>query len=309
MKAAILGDLHLNSPKFETHIRESFSACLNQIEKWKPDRVILAGDVLDRAVLNPETTDYLTYMFTNLKNLTDQVDIVVGNHDYNPQYRMYAVEFLRYIDKIDILTTSTEGINKTLYIPHRHDGYKIGEGERWNTCIAHLGMRGVDIRPGSPYVYSDILRTDEELPRFTFLGHIHTPFEAEIDGSTVIGLGSISPVTWGDVSDQRYMYLYDMERVEILERWPIPHIRLHTISSTYEPNERSKYDLYRVLAEDGEKPPAWASEVVYSRNPKNPFMYQELYGNLHDIVDNNCKQANVEYRRVMNLLKGYGMID
>ena len=85
MKLFHISDLHIGLRLYETPIADDQRYILNQIldlcVKEKPDGVIIAGDIYDRAVPSAEAVAIFDEFLTGLKNLGIYVFAIYGNHD------------------------------------------------------------------------------------------------------------------------------------------------------------------------------------------------------------------------------------
>ena len=85
MKFIHISDLHIGKRVNERSLIEEQKHILEQIcttvEAQKPDGVLIAGDVYDKAVPSGEAVMLFDDFLTCLSNLTDHVFIISGNHD------------------------------------------------------------------------------------------------------------------------------------------------------------------------------------------------------------------------------------
>ena len=85
MKFIHISDLHIGKRVHERSLLDEQTHILDQIcdivKAQKPDGVLIAGDVYDKAVPSGEAVMLFDDFLTRLSNLTDHVFIISGNHD------------------------------------------------------------------------------------------------------------------------------------------------------------------------------------------------------------------------------------
>lgn len=98
MKFAHLGDLHLGMTMNHVNLVEDqkyiLESILNLLQKEKPDAVLIAGDVYDKAVPGAEATTLLGDFLADLNAAGLPVFIIAGNHDSSERLS-YASELLQ----------------------------------------------------------------------------------------------------------------------------------------------------------------------------------------------------------------------
>ena len=181
MKIAVISDIHGNMPALE--------AVTADIEKWQPDQVIVDGDIVNRGPLSRASLEWV------LKRQASQGwQVVKGNHeDYilecaadngvkaGPNYEVrqfahYAYE--QVADYVPVIAALPE--QKSVFAP---DGSELR--------VVHGSMR--DNRDGI-YVQTKDKELREQItpaPAVFVTGHTHRPLIREIDGTTVVNIGSV----------------------------------------------------------------------------------------------------------------------
>ena len=85
MKFIHISDLHIGKRVHERSLIDEQTHILDQIcgivEAQKPDGVLIAGDVYDKAVPSGEAVMLFDDFLTRLSSLTDHVFVISGNHD------------------------------------------------------------------------------------------------------------------------------------------------------------------------------------------------------------------------------------
>lgn len=99
MRIFHISDLHIGKQLYgyslreeQAHILQSIIACARE---YRPDVLIIAGDIYDKAAPSAEAYDLFNQFLNNLSELTEQMPvlIVAGNHD-NGARLQYASDFL-----------------------------------------------------------------------------------------------------------------------------------------------------------------------------------------------------------------------
>lgn len=187
MKIAILSDVHGNVP--------ALTAVLDDIEQWRPDQIIVNGDLVSRGPYSLECLRQLQTRFPQAHYLT-------GNHE---------TYVLRCVDAPADPDSPTQDIDRFADWTVSKLGSAIEEIRAWGD---HLDLTDLDqgasvhITHGSRLGNRDGIsaRTaDEELPaklgkpRDLFVGsHTHKPLLRHFDGRLVVNTGSVGQPMDGD---------------------------------------------------------------------------------------------------------------
>jgi len=181
MKLAILTDIHANYRALE--------AVIDHIERWLPDLVLVAGDIVNRG---PRSAD--CFHLIEKKRKTENWQVIRGNHEGyvlmaasaerfdNPRLReMYRIAIYTYEQLQDELDTLQA-------MPERLSFDFNGSGE---VRMLHASM--IHNRDG---IYPET--TDVELakkispaPRVFITGHTHRPLVRTLNGTLVVNAGSV----------------------------------------------------------------------------------------------------------------------
>ena len=188
MKVAVLADIHGNVPALER--------VTNHIEAWRPDRVVMAGDVINRG---PRPAECLR--FVQEKQGGDGWDVVRGNHeDYvlaqarpdaprkGPKFDIVRNAYWTYL-KLDGQVGALEAMpfQVTFFSPDKQEVRTV-----------HASMR--NNRDG---IYTDtpddaLRRKINPPPAVLCVGHTHRPLIREIDQTLVVNVGSVGMPFDGD---------------------------------------------------------------------------------------------------------------
>jgi len=188
MKVAILADIHGNLPAFQ--------AVIDHIETWRPDKVIMAGDVVNRG---PRPAECLGILLE--KERSDSWQLVRGNHeDYvlarnhdeassnDPRSAIFRNSFWTY----KRLNGHVEAL-EAMPFQVNFDG-----PDQREVRIVHASM--LHNRDG---IYPQT--TEEELrekispgPALFCVGHTHRPLVRKIDHTLVVNAGSVGMPFDGD---------------------------------------------------------------------------------------------------------------
>jgi predicted phosphodiesterase len=219
VKVAVISDIHGNVPALESVTAD--------IDQWQPDSVIVDGDIINRG---PLSRDCLEFVLARQKS--DGWRIVRGNHeDYvlecaaaestavDPAFEVRQFAHWTYLQV-------AEYVPILAHLPGRHS---VCAPDGTELRVAHGSMR--DNRDGV-YPQTSNAELREQIapaPRVFVTGHTHRPLIRQIDGTTVVNIGSVGApfdadrrlsygrFTWTAMSgwqSEIVRLAYDYERVE-----------------------------------------------------------------------------------------------
>ena len=83
VRIAHLADIHLRLNQRHDEYRQVFRRLFKQLKEQKPDRIVLAGDIVhSKITMSPELISIMTFFINGLRRIAP-VDILPGNHDLN----------------------------------------------------------------------------------------------------------------------------------------------------------------------------------------------------------------------------------
>jgi len=197
LKLAILADIHSNLPALQAIIKD--------IQSWGPDRVIVAGDIINRG---PSPVECLQLIRTMIES--DDWVALRGNHeDYvlfheipdaprsGPKFIVHLASFWTY-----------EKLKATISMLQNLPGiYSLLDPEGQEVRITHASMGG--IRDGIfPFMSDEKLRRKIGDPPILFcVGHTHIPLVRRLEDTLVVNVGSAGLPFDGDTHPS-YAQLY-----------------------------------------------------------------------------------------------------
>jgi len=189
MKLAILADIHANLPALQT--------VAAHIDAWKPDRVVVAGDVVNRG---PRPLECLR--FVQDKQRASGWLAVRGNHEEyvishaqpdaprsGPQFEIHRGSFWTYQGLAgDVSALEAMPFQLSLSAPD--------EGEVRVTHASMLGTReGIYTRTPDEELDRKI---GQPAPALFCVGHTHIPLVRSLNGTLVVNVGAVGLPFDGD---------------------------------------------------------------------------------------------------------------
>lgn len=189
MKLAIFADVHSNLPALQAVIKD--------IQSWSPDRVIIAGDLVNRG---PRPLECLELIHEKVES--DGWIILRGNHeDYvlcheqsdaplsGPPFEVHRASYWTF-EKVSAMMSVLRNLPLTL-------SFLDAQGEE--VRVTHASMRG--IRDGL-YPWMPDEKIQKRLgapPKLFCVGHTHLPFVRQLDDTLVVNVGSAGLPFDGDI--------------------------------------------------------------------------------------------------------------
>lgn len=189
MKIAILGDVHGNLPAFQNAIAH--------LEKWRPDQVVLTGDIVNRGPCSPACLALAKEKIEREGWLP-----LIGNHEEyvidqaSPKAPRQGLEFEAF---------------RSTYWTYLQLGKDISEIASWLPLVELEGQEGKVVR----VAHASVLGTqagifpqmgDEDLvarggqppPAVFAAGHTHLAFQRKVDGTQFVNVGAVGVPFDGD---------------------------------------------------------------------------------------------------------------
>lgn len=188
MKVAVLADVHSNLPALET--------VLADVECWRPDQVVLAGDVINRG---PRPLECLRLV--EQKRLNDGWQIVRGNHEdfvidqaksgaprSGPQFEIYRHSFWTY-QKLNRDVSALESMPFEVSLSGPDSG---------TLRVVHASMTNNrdGIYPETPD--RQLRKKIAPAPAVLCVGHTHRPLIRTVDNTLVVNAGAVGMPFDGD---------------------------------------------------------------------------------------------------------------
>lgn len=119
MKFAHLADIQIRAHSRHSEYRESFRRLYSSLRKQRPDRIVLAGDIVhNKTNISPELVDVLSDFLRTLAAIAP-TDIILGNHDLS----------VKNPSRLDALQPVVTALNNYRINLMRESGlYNIGDG-------------------------------------------------------------------------------------------------------------------------------------------------------------------------------------
>ena len=189
MKIAALGDIHGNY--------QALIAVLDHIERWKPDLVLVLGDIINRG---PRSRDCL--QLVREKGLDPTWHSIRGNHEgyvlefEDPSLPRSGIEFdLREVIYYTYESLSLEEIQAVADLPF-HLSLEVEDDQLIRAWHASTAGERIGIYPDTP---------ENEFPKLVdpqadlfLVGHTHQPFIRKWAQTTIVNVGSVGLPFDGD---------------------------------------------------------------------------------------------------------------
>jgi len=188
MKIAVLSDIHGNFPALE--------AVADHLERWQPERVLVAGDIVNRG---PRSQDCLGFLKEKQRDSAWQM--IRGNHeDYviscvgtddpiaSPKYDISQPVIFTYhqlIGDIDGLVALPESY--TEFDPERGDFRMVHASMRYNREGIYPETNNLELEA-----------MIQPAPRVFITGHTHRPLVRSHKGTLIVNVGSVGLPFDGD---------------------------------------------------------------------------------------------------------------
>lgn len=292
MKFLHIADLHLGKRLKEFSLIEDqryiLIKILNIIDEQKPDALVIAGDVYDKAIPPVEAVNLLDEFLTQVAKRKVPVFIISGNHDsqdrmsfgsrlmessgiyfsqgYNEkiepivlsdnhgEVNFYLLPFIRPLNK-----TFTEGIKAAI------DEMQIDTSKR-NVLVAHQLVTG-SIRSDSEDITIGTLEDVDTsvFPLFDYvaLGHIHK--EQACGSEKIRYSGTPLKYSFSEVNHKKGVTVVEINEkgaLKVSQEPLVPMRDLHELKGTYDEisskafySKYSKEDFYKIILTDEEDIP------------------------------------------------------
>jgi len=222
VRFAVLSDTHLGcvqlglTQRFYDFIN-AFDEAISKIIDYKPDFVIHAGDLFDRAEVMPQAEAKAVAILKKLADAGIPLYIIAGNHDLGPsrygtETRLDAFEMAGllkvlgkehlYIEELDTEIVGIPYLNERL-VENRKVLLSVRpkRNAKCKILVIHQAIKGViNFQP------SDVFVDLGEIPALGFdvvvSGHIHAPLARNVGNTTLIIPGSTERWSLDELEDK-----------------------------------------------------------------------------------------------------------
>jgi predicted phosphodiesterase len=185
MKLAVLSDIHGNLPALQT--------VANHIERWRPDYVIVNGDVINRG---PKPLECL--QFVNAKRQSHDWLVTHGNHEGYVLSHAGSTAVPHTLHLPSYWTCQQlNGDVATIQNLPAHLGLMAPDGAELRVC--HASMRGHRDGIYEDTAVSQVRQQIAPPPAVFCTGHIHQPFLRQVDDTLIVNVGSVGAPCDGDI--------------------------------------------------------------------------------------------------------------
>ncbi|HLF90104.1 MAG TPA: metallophosphoesterase family protein [Anaerolineales bacterium] len=181
MKIAVLADIHANLPALE--------AVTADLEAWRPDRVIVAGDVINRGPRSPECLDFILE-----KIETAGWQVLKGNHeDY--VIAQAQLDSLRSGPLFDVYRhtrwTFDQLQGEVAAVETWPDFIHLETPDKSEIRVAHASMLGNTFGIFPMMDNGELSRrVGKPFPTLFCCGHTHYPLITQLNGTLVVNVGA-----------------------------------------------------------------------------------------------------------------------
>ncbi len=182
MKIAVISDIHANLPALE--------AVLDHLDRWQPDHVVVAGDVVNRG---PRPVECLAIV--REREQREGWTVLLGNHEEyvlfhtrpdaprtGPAFEVYRYSYWTYA-KLDAESIA--------YLRHLALHTRVTAPDKSLAFITHASPLGTrdGIYPETPE--EELRRKVPPAAAVLSVGHTHRPLIREVAGTLVINAGAV----------------------------------------------------------------------------------------------------------------------
>lgn len=207
VRGFVVGDLHFKT-KNVLRAKEFVGACLCAVEEYKPDFIVLLGDILDTHEIVRTQPYILATTFIEQLSKIAEVFVLIGNHDYinhsqflsenHPFNPLKKWDNVTVVDKVVTRLIKDNTFTFVPYVPPGRFIEALDTTNNWKSseCIfAHQEFRGC--RMGA-FVSTCGDEWNDEFPR-VISGHIH---DDQIVGDNIWYTGSAIQHSFAETSNK-----------------------------------------------------------------------------------------------------------
>ncbi len=316
MKFACISDLHLDNHLFQSgpYVKGLNTRCIEQLKvlfstikylQIQNIPLFIAGDLFHTSKPIPS----LYRAVHNIFKTSIPITLITGNHDYRVDIESSAMEALRVLDNVSVVTTSqflsTLGIGLIPFVKTKEEFMQNIEilinNAKLSSCnisyiITHFGLinQGSILLSSADYIDYETL--SNLYPNITFIsGHNHTPFQKK----NIYNLGTYTPFSFSDRGIERsYLYIFntDTSSVETIEMPGARFLYEHEIDlqQDLESYIKKGYKIYT------KKIPEKLTKTIDTK------LYTDSISNIQMLIDeyiiNTCPEK-LDKKEIINILK------
>ena len=241
----ILGDLHLlneANDRYHKVIPNIHEALERMGYADKIDAVDLIGDVLDCEYVTYKRITYFSFVMDLIaEKFSDNIRVVIGNHDKFFKNDQHDENIIRYIKFDGEIIDSPTIIDRMLYVPHYYskDNFPIGllDPKDFDVIIGHFGLE---------FVNGIEELTIEEMQRnfkgkTIISGHIHN-MDLAFDQNTYL-IGSLKSESWKEQAPTYSVCILDGMKPKFLV---FPYHKMHLMVDVHG-EDQFRDDLLKVF--------------------------------------------------------------
>lgn len=288
MKIFHIADLHLGKNLHQYSLIEDqlffINVLLAEIDRQKPNVLLIAGDIYDRTIPSGEATKLLDYLFTELSRRDLTTFVIAGNHDSVDRLQFAASLFKHF--NIYIATEYQGKLEKISLFDEQYHFYLLPyfRPAQVRACFPEIEIKN----------YTDALRqilqkVDLQKPgKHILLAHqffVNQNGEALISDSEEISVGGLEQIPAELVADFDYVALGHLHQPHFVQ---YEHIRYAGSPLIYSASElvREK-SITCIDFHDG----LHISELSYPAK----HQVKKLRGYFKDLIEEAADQANENY--------------
>lgn len=221
----LVADIHIRTFKRHEEYREQFQKFYERVKIEKPDRIVIAGDLVHQKIqMTPELIELVAEFIIECSKLTTKVIILVGNHDFLANNH----------ERLDAITPIVNSLNLDNVIYFKRSGVFEDENVVWVPISLYDDNQIIDFDPknkedGKTYIglfhspvtgtktdlgfeFSDIYSQNNFIGLdYVLCGDIHKRQVLREKNPTIIMVGSLIQQNYGETVTKHGYCFIDLE--------------------------------------------------------------------------------------------------